>query len=430
MVAGSRILEIDPVRPLTPDAGSRPFDRRVGAWAVTACRRVGDGDGVAVEGEGPAGLVHDVMVVVAERDDVDQDRVTAVLPVDDVMRLGPTVGSGASGVATAAVADLPRRSSCGGMVRRDRPTSRGRHVGAGDDPADRTVAEHAFDVGPPAGCGAGVALGRRVGERRIVATVSNAWRTGRPGSDPGRRSRWRCSGRHGHAVRCPRRWRSCESGCTPAAAREWSAACGGTGTFPRGRGAPGRDLPHALATIVFAAPPVISPLRHATPIFVRSSGNASGFDTWPGHSPSPHPRAVAQPRPGSYGEPSTVPIPSRCPAHARREASSRSDLRPTTEQLVRDLGRTGAGIDRVADRALPCCHHAGDLPAPSTIGNGWCGSGERSTRGVRPGYRLRVVGSQAEYAGFPGRVPSGERRPDPRNIDDPIYSGECTERRS
>src|SRR3954452_9278361 len=73
----------------------------------------GDGEGVAVEGRGPAGLVDDVMVVVAERDEVVERGGAAVFPVGDVVGDGPTVGSGASGVAAAVVADCQCSSDLG-----------------------------------------------------------------------------------------------------------------------------------------------------------------------------------------------------------------------------------------------------------------------------------------------------------------------------
>ena len=50
-------------------------------------------------------MVRDVMVVVAERHEVDERGDAAVLPMDDVVGAGPAVGSGASGISTAVVAD-------------------------------------------------------------------------------------------------------------------------------------------------------------------------------------------------------------------------------------------------------------------------------------------------------------------------------------
>src|SRR4051794_17355741 len=87
-------------------------NRRARGWRAAQGlrdqRAVGfeDGEDVAVELRGPARSVHDVMMVVAQRDDVDQGRGPAVLPVDDVVGLGPAVGSGAAGISTAVVADL------------------------------------------------------------------------------------------------------------------------------------------------------------------------------------------------------------------------------------------------------------------------------------------------------------------------------------
>ena len=52
---------------------------------------------VAVEGGGPAGLVDDVVVVVAERDEVGERGDAAVFPLDDVVGLGPSVGSVTAG---------------------------------------------------------------------------------------------------------------------------------------------------------------------------------------------------------------------------------------------------------------------------------------------------------------------------------------------
>ena len=64
-----------------------------------------DGEGVAVELRGPAGEVHDVMMVVAERHEIDEVGRAAVLPMDDVMGAGPAVGSAASAISTPVVAD-------------------------------------------------------------------------------------------------------------------------------------------------------------------------------------------------------------------------------------------------------------------------------------------------------------------------------------
>jgi hypothetical protein len=60
---------------------------------------------VAVELRGPAGEVHDVMMMVTQRHEIVQVGGAAVLPMDDVMGAGPTVGSAASGISTPVVPD-------------------------------------------------------------------------------------------------------------------------------------------------------------------------------------------------------------------------------------------------------------------------------------------------------------------------------------
>src|SRR3954467_445619 len=90
-------------------------------------------EGVAVEGRGPAGEVDDVVVVVAERDDVDERGDAAVLPVDDVMALGPTMRSAATRISTSPVADLSGPVDLGWDRAAGAADVEGEAVRAGDD---------------------------------------------------------------------------------------------------------------------------------------------------------------------------------------------------------------------------------------------------------------------------------------------------------
>jgi hypothetical protein len=72
-----------------------------------------DGEGVAVVLGGPAGEVHDVMVVVAERDEVGEGGGAAIGPVGDVVGSGPAVGSVTAGVSAAAISDGEGSSELG-----------------------------------------------------------------------------------------------------------------------------------------------------------------------------------------------------------------------------------------------------------------------------------------------------------------------------
>ena len=73
-----------------------------------------DAEGGAVEGGVPSGLVHHMMVVVAEQDEVDENGLPAVLPVDDVVGITPSGGSSTPGISTSLVADDQRPPEAGG----------------------------------------------------------------------------------------------------------------------------------------------------------------------------------------------------------------------------------------------------------------------------------------------------------------------------
>jgi hypothetical protein len=72
-----------------------------------------DGEGVAVVGGGPSGSVDDVVVVVAEQDEVGEVGGSAVFPVDDVVGVAPAGGPVAAGEDAAAVAG-DERAALGG----------------------------------------------------------------------------------------------------------------------------------------------------------------------------------------------------------------------------------------------------------------------------------------------------------------------------
>src|ERR1700712_1336041 len=77
-----------------------------------------DAELVVLEGDGPAGLVHDRVVVVAEQHQIVEIGRPVVLPVDDVMGITPSAGLSTPRISTALVSDdqppaLSRRHGAG-----------------------------------------------------------------------------------------------------------------------------------------------------------------------------------------------------------------------------------------------------------------------------------------------------------------------------
>ncbi len=90
-----------------PDSGCA--DGGVGGWFADHDGADGEGEcclaGVGVEFDSPVQPVHEVVVSLAQKDQVVEFGFTVVAPPFDVVGVGPCFGAGASGDAAAAVAD-------------------------------------------------------------------------------------------------------------------------------------------------------------------------------------------------------------------------------------------------------------------------------------------------------------------------------------